>query len=79
MRVSECIDNILKPFRGEGRQVNFLVSMVWGVIVVTYLDAIFIRLPFLSDVRRYIIPALYIAVIALCSGHFVKLLSPGDI
>lgn len=78
MRVSECIDNILKPFRGEGRQVNFLVSMVWGVIVVTYLDAIFIRLPFLSDVRRYIIPALYIAVIALCSGHFVKLLSPGD-
>lgn len=78
MKVSECIENILKPFKGDGWQINFLVSMVWGVIIVTYLDAIFIRLPFLDDIRRYIIPALYIAVIALCSGHFVKLLSPGD-
>lgn len=78
MKIGEHIDNILKPFKGDGWQINFLVSMVWGVMVVTYLDAIFIRLPFLDDIRRYIIPTLYIAVIALCSGHFVKLLSPGD-
>lgn len=78
MKIGEHLDDILKPFRGDGWQINFLVSMVWGAIIVTYLDAIFIKMPFLADIRRYIIPALYIAVIALCSGHFVKLLSPGD-
>ena len=78
MKVGEHIDNILRPFRGDARQINFLVSMIWGVIVVTYLDAIFIRLSFLADIRQYIIPALYIAVIVLCSRHFIKLLLPGD-
>ncbi len=78
MKASECIDNILKPFSGDGWQVNFLVSMVWGAVIVTYLNAIFIRLPFYDVVWQYIIPALYITVIALCSGHFIKLLSPGD-
>lgn len=76
--LSESLNNIFQPFRGENRQVNFFVSMVWGISVVGWLKFIFLRIPILSELTEYVVPAVVSLVIIFSLRHLVKLYSLKD-
>lgn len=74
----EPLNNIFQPFRDEDRQVNFFVSMVWGLSVVSWLRFVFLRIPFLSELTEYVVPAFVSLVIIFSLRHLVKLYSLKD-
>lgn len=76
--LSEPLNNIFQPFRGNDRQVNFFVSVVWGMSIVSWLKFIFLRIPFLSELTEYVVPAFVSLVIIFSLQHLLKLYSLKD-